>query len=84
MPRYLILTVRKPTFNESVLPDHFTFLDGLRGRGKVELSGGFTDKTGGAYVLLAENQEEAEAIAFADPIHVTNSSSVSVHEWNAR
>lgn len=84
MPRYLILTVRKPTFQESILPAHFAFLDGLRAQGKVELAGGFTDKTGGAYVVLADNPDEASAIAFADPIHISNSSFVSVHEWNAK
>lgn len=82
--KYLIMTARKPTFQPAVVEEHFKFLDGLREQGKLGLSGAFTDKSGGAYIIEAEDLEEAERIAFSDPIHTTNSSTVTVHEWNAK
>ena len=82
--RYLIITTRKPSFQLSAVTDHFAFLDTLRARGQLELSGAFTDKTGGAYVLLANTLEEATDIAFADPLNTTNSSAIMVHEWAAK
>jgi len=84
MNRYLIITTRKPSFQISAVTDHFVFLDTLRAKGKLELSGAFTDKTGGAYVLLAETLEEANAIALEDPLHTTNSSAITVREWAAK
>lgn len=82
--KYLIMTKRKPTFQPAVIDEHFKFLDELRARKILGLSGAFTDKTGGAYVIEAENLEEAEKIAFSDPIHTMNASEVVVYEWNAK
>lgn len=84
MNRYLILTTRKPEFNPSCLPDHYAYLDDLRKQDRVELAGGFSDKTGGAYILRAKDMEEAKNIVSGDPVHTTNSSLVTVHEWNAK
>lgn len=81
--KYLIMTKRKPTFQPSVIDEHFKFLDELRERNILGLSGAFTDKTGGAYIIEAENLAEAENIVFSDPIHTTNSSEITVYEWNA-
>ena len=82
--KYLILTKRKPGFQETVLTAHFEYLQELRAAAKLGLAGGFTDKTGGAYVIEAENLEAARKIAFADPVYLTGSSDVTVYEWNAR
>lgn len=84
MKRYLIITIRKPTFQPSVIDAHYAFLDKLRANNQLELAGGFSDKTGGAYIVLAESLAEAEALAFSDPVHTSNSSTVTVHEWNAK
>ena len=84
MNRYLVMTVRTPQFQTSVIAKHYAFLDRLRQQEKLELAGPFTDKSGGAYIVKAENLEEARAIAFSDPVHTTNSSIVTVHEWNAK
>ncbi len=84
MLRYLVTTFRTPQFKTSVIDDHYAFLDRLRQQGKLELAGPFTDKTGGAYVIRAENLEEAKSLAFSDPVHTTKSSVVSVYEWNAK
>lgn len=83
MYRYLVLTIRTPQFQPSVVPEHYAFLERLRQAGKLELAGPFTDKSGGAYLLKVANLEEARALAFSDPVHTTNSSVVTVYEWNA-
>lgn len=81
---YLVTTFRTPQFNASVIEDHYAFLDGLRRQGKLELAGPFTDRSGGAYLIRAANLEEAKALAFSAPVHTTNSSKVTVYEWNAK
>lgn len=82
--RYLITTFRTPQFQPSVIDEHYAFLDRLRQQNQLELAGPFTDKSGGAYVILADNLDEAKAIAFSDPVHTSGSSQVTVYEWNAK
>ncbi len=84
MLRYLVVLTRKPEFQADMIEPHRAFLDGLRQLGKLEMNGPFTDQSGGAYILQVDNLEAAKAIAFADPLHLTGSSIVVVHEWNAR
>jgi len=84
MLRYLVTTIRTPQFDPSVIEAHYAFLESLRRQGKLELAGPFTDKSGGAYLLRAANIDEANALAFSDPLHTSNSSIVSVFEWNAK
>jgi len=55
----------------------------LRVEGKLEIAGPFTDQSGGAYLLKAQNLEEAKEIAYRDPVHTTGASIVTVYEWNA-
>lgn len=78
------MTMRTPQFQASVIEAHKEFLESLRQCGKLEMSGPFTDKTGGAYLIRAENFDEAKALAFTDPMHITKSSVVTVYEWNAK
>jgi uncharacterized protein YciI len=82
--KYLVLTIRKPEFNADFVPAHYAFLDGLREDGSLEQAGPFTDRSGGAYVVAAQNLDEARRIAERDPLHISNSSAVTVHEWDAR
>ncbi len=85
MLRYLVVLTREPEFQSAMIEPHNAFLDELRQRGKLEMNGPFTNQTGGAYILQnVENLEEAKAIAFADPLHLTGSSIVVVHEWNTK
>ncbi len=84
MFRYLVTTFRTPQFDPSVIEAHYAFLDGLKKRGKLELAGPFTDKSGGAYLIKAGSLEEAKNIAFNDPVHTSKSSIVNVYEWNAK
>ena len=82
--RYLVMAMRKPNFSEAVVAPHTTFLDGLRLAGKLEMTGGFSDKSGGAYVLNVDTLAEALAIAADDPLATSDSSTLTVYEWNAR
>lgn len=84
MYRYLVTTFRTPQFQTSVIEGHYAFLDRLRQDGKLEMAGPFTDKSGGAYLIKAASLEEAQALAFSDPVHTTSSSIVTVYEWNAK
>ena len=84
MFKYLITTFCTPEFDLLIIDAHYAFLDDLKQRGQLELAGPFTDQTGGAYLIKADNLEEAKAIAFSDPVHTSKSSIVTVYEWNAK
>lgn len=83
MNRYLILLIRRPHLDPAVVPLHLAFLEGLREEGRVELSGGFSDKSGGAYLLHAADLTEATAIVQDDPAHVSGGWDITVYEWLA-
>lgn len=82
--RYLVMAMRKPNFSEAVVAPHLAFLDDLRQAGKLEMTGGFSDKSGGAYVLNVDTLAEAQAIAAEDPLSTAGSSTLTVYEWNTR
>lgn len=81
--KYLVLTIRKPRFDEAVKAAHYAFLQSLRERGLIDQAGPFTDASGGAYVIRAANLDEARALAFEDPLHLRDCSEVTVREWDA-
>ncbi|HZV24113.1 MAG TPA: YciI family protein [Luteimonas sp.] len=83
MKRYLVLTLRRPQFDPAVIAPHYAHLDRLRERGQLELAGPFTDASGGAYLLRADDLASAQALAQADPLHLTGASDVRVYEWSA-
>lgn len=83
MNRYLILLMRRPELDLAVVPRHLAYLDGLREQGRVELSGGFSDQSGGAYLLRANDLAEATTLAHDDPAHRSGGWDVTVHEWLA-
>lgn len=82
MKQYLVLAMRTPNFDAGLIAAHRAHLDALKDRGILEASGPFIDKSGGAYLISAESLEDAHAIAFADPLHVTGSSDITVREWD--
>lgn len=84
MNRYLIVLIRRPHLDPALVPLHLAFLEGLRAEGRVELSGGFGDKSGGAYLLRAADLAEATAIAHRDPAHVSGGWDITVREWLAQ
>lgn len=84
MNRYLIVLIRRPHLDPALVPLHLAFLEGLRAEGRIELSGGFGDKSGGAYLLRAADLTEATAIAHRDPAHVSGGWDITVREWLAQ
>ncbi len=81
--KYLVLTIRKPQFDHSVIPAHYAFLQSLRDSGILEQAGPFTDRSGGAYVIRAESFEAARKLTEQDPLHVQDCSDVTAREWDA-
>lgn len=82
MKQYLILEMRTPKFDAGVIAAHRAHLDALKERGVLEAFGPFTDKSRGAYLISAGSLEDAYAVAFADPLHLTGSSDITVREWD--
>ncbi len=82
---YLVLAMRRPDFNAAAVQPHLDFLDALRERGQLQLTGGFSDGTGGAYVLCnVESLAHAQSIVATDPLVTMQASDLTVHEWNTR
>jgi uncharacterized protein YciI len=84
MNRYLVIAVRLAHFDPDVVPLHMQFLDDLRASGRIELSGPFSDKSGGAYLMTADDLTHAQAIARADPAHTSGGWDITLYEWAAR
>lgn len=84
MKLFLVMVMRRPQFDPAVVPLHNRFLDELRAEGRLERSGPFADRSGGAYLLHAADFAEAEAIAKRDPTHVSGGWDVTIYEWQAR
>lgn len=83
MKHYLVLAMRKPSFDERVVAPHLAFLDDLRARGLLALTGGFSDRSGGAYLLQGvDDLAQAQAIVAADPLAIQGCSDLTVYEWN--
>lgn len=78
-----MLVMRLPTFDPAGIGPHHAFLDALRAEGRLELAGPFGDGTGGAYLLLADDLDEATTIAQRDPLYLTGSSRIDLREWRA-
>lgn len=81
MRKYLVMAMRTSRFDQSVVEPHRAWLDAVRSRGQLVETGKFTDGSGGAYVVLAENLEAARELIFTDPIHTTGASELTVYEW---
>lgn len=83
MKRFLFYNQRTEQWSLESLPHHLAYLAELRAAGKIELSGGFVDRSGGAVIVRAESLEEAQAIAANDPITKMGTHKITIHEWLA-
>ncbi|KRA75128.1 MULTISPECIES: YciI family protein [unclassified Lysobacter] len=81
MKQYLVLAMREPAFDAAVIEPHREFVAALRAQGRLERSGAFSDKSGGAYVLLAPDLAAATALAHTDPLHLAGASRLTIYEW---
>lgn len=84
MNRYLVILLRRPSFDPAAVPLHQRFLEDLRAEGRNEMSGPFGDKSGGAYLLRADSMQEAIKIAHDDPAHTSGGWDITLYEWHAR
>ncbi|AMJ55587.1 MULTISPECIES: YciI family protein [Stenotrophomonas] len=85
MKLYLVMAMRKPSFDDAVIGPHIAFLDALSADDRLHLTGGFSGGSGGAYVLKnIDTLEQAKAIVATDPLAIHGSSELTVHEWNTR
>ena len=85
MTRYLVMAMRRPSFDDAVIAPHLAFLEELCAMGQLEMTGGFSDRSGGAYVLVnVSSLDEARAVAARDPLALTGTSDLTVYEWNTR
>jgi uncharacterized protein YciI len=83
MNRYRVMLVRRPVLDPAVVPLHAAYLNGLRERGQLDLSGQFSDGTGGAYQLQAADLAEATALVHDDPAYLGGGWNITVYEWQA-
>ncbi len=82
---YLVMVTRTPAFRDEVGAEHVRFLDEVSARGQLLLTGGFTDKSGGAYVLQdIADLAAAQALVDTDPLLVHGSATARIHEWSTR
>ena len=82
---YLVMVTRTPDFRDEVGAEHARFLDEVRARGQLLLTGGFTDKSGGAYVLQdIADLTAAQALVDSYPLLVHGSATARIHEWSTR
>lgn len=85
MKLYLVMAMRKPSFDDAVIAPHIAFLNALSANDQLQLTGGFSDGSGGAYVLKnIDTLEAAQAIVASDPLALQDSSELTIHEWNTR
>ncbi len=81
---YLVMAMRKPDFPTAVVEPHRAFLARLRAEDRLELAGGFTDGSGGAYVLKnVASLEAARALVAQDPLVLQDASELTVYAWQA-
>lgn len=66
---------------EPYLPAHLAYLQDLKARGALLLSGPFADRTGGMVIITANSREEAEALAQADPLVANQVDRYELREW---
>lgn len=64
---FVYLMQNQKTLNQEIIARHVEHLKELDRQGKLVLCGPFSDYPGGMVILKAENREEADAIATADP-----------------
>ncbi len=81
MIKYLVLAMRTAEWSDAVIEPHRQWLAGVRAAGRLDCSGRFTDGSGGAYLVLAENLDAARELVFTDPVHTSGASELAIYEW---
>ncbi|UOF89283.1 YciI family protein [Fodinisporobacter ferrooxydans] len=84
MKKFLVFIERQPQFTGESIPNHLRYIQQLREQDILVAAGGFTDQTGGAYILQANSLEEAVKLAENDPMFMENTCIYKVKEWNVK
>ncbi|PZP63166.1 MAG: hypothetical protein DI597_03780 [Pseudoxanthomonas spadix] len=83
MKLYLVMAIRKADFPADVVGPHKDWLINLKVEGQLHMAGGFTDGSGGAYILKnLDSLEQARALVATDPLALRNASELTVYEWS--
>lgn len=83
MKKYLVFIERKETFTGNSIPEHRIFLQNLRESKVLVYAGGFSDQSGGAYIVQAANLEQALETVQKDPMYQEGACIYKVKEWIA-
>ncbi len=76
----LTIVVDRATY-EPHLPAHLDYVQELKRRGILVLSGPFEDRTGGMVLVQADSYEAAEEIARHDPLVSSGVDRYELREW---
>jgi uncharacterized protein YciI len=82
-PLFLVMLKRRPVVDPAAVVAHRAFLDALRAEGVLERSGPFADKSGGAYLIHADDLAAAQAVVARDPASTSGGWDITIHEWQA-
>lgn len=83
MKKYLVFIERKETFTGNSIPEHRTFIQNLRVSEALISAGGFSDQSGGAYIVQADNLDQALEMVQKDPMYQEGACTYKVKEWLA-
>ena len=89
MHQYVVI-VEKSTLSEDIKllkkcsDDHLDYLKNLQKSGNLKIAGKFTDDTGGMYMLLANNDDEAHNFAKNDPYYINNLIKIEIKQWDQK
>jgi len=85
MKRYLVVLMRRRDgFDAALIPKHKQYLDDLAAQGRIEMTGPFSDGSGGAYLLRAQDIDEATQLIHADPGYQGGGWDITFYEWQVR
>lgn len=75
------LTIVDEGLNQQRRPDHLAYLSRLHAAGHVAWAGPFADRSGGLVIYRAASDDEANAMAAADPAVSSGARTVIVKGW---
>lgn len=76
-----LLAIQDPEKNRAVRPEHLRYVEALWREGKVLEAGPFPDGWGGMVVYEAETEEQARAMAQADPAVTSGARTLVLHPY---
>lgn len=82
MKKFLVVIERKPSFTGNSIQGHREFLQELTRNEVLVMAGGFTNQTGGAYVLTSPSLEAAMTLVGNDPMNQEGECIYTIKEWN--